>query len=386
MSTHRKRIVLIVGAAVGAVLLWSVLAKGRAPHADPAASAAPSVSVVTARRTPLRITLALSGEFKPFQEVDLHAKVAGYIKTISVDVGDRVKAGQVLAVLEIPELQAQLQEADASLDRSRSAHDMAHSAYERLKQVSEARPGLIAAQELEDAYARDKQAEAQVAQASASLRQASALSDYSQHHGALHGRDHAALRRHGRAHPGGHVLEHAGDAGRASGRGRQAPARPAGARIRGLEDPRRHDRRGARPRARPDLRRARRPDLRRPRPADAHDGDRDRRRQPRREPRRRDVRRDTDRPREERRGADGPDPGGLPQRRGRERSRRQPSGPRRAPDGADRHGGLEAARDRRRASPRESASSSAATDRSAPATKSGPSPRPRTRPRAEGER
>jgi RND family efflux transporter MFP subunit len=179
MSSHRKRIVLIVAAAVGAVLLWSVLARGRAPHADPAASAAPSVSVVTAQRTPLKITLALSGEFKPFQEVDLHAKVAGYIKTISVDVGDRVRTGQVLAVLEIPELQAQLQEADASLDRSRSAHDMAHSAYERLKQVSEARPGLIAAQELEDAYARDKQAEAQVAQASAGLRQATALSDYS---------------------------------------------------------------------------------------------------------------------------------------------------------------------------------------------------------------
>jgi RND family efflux transporter MFP subunit len=179
MRTNRKRIVLIVGAAAGAALLWSVFAKGRAPRPDPNASAAPTVSVVTARRTPLRIMLTLSGEFKPFQDVDLHAKVAGYIKTISVDVGDRVKAGQVLAVLEIPELRAQLQEADASLDRSRSAHETAHSAYERLKQVSEARPGLIAAQELEDAYARDKQAEAQVAQASASLRQYSALSDYS---------------------------------------------------------------------------------------------------------------------------------------------------------------------------------------------------------------
>jgi RND family efflux transporter MFP subunit len=179
MPTNRKRIVLVVGAAVGAALLWSVFAKGRAPRPDPNASAAPTVSVVTARRTPLRITLALSGEFKPFQDVDLHAKVAGYIKTISVDVGDRVKAGQVLAVLEIPELRAQLQEADASLDRSRSAHEAAHSAYERLNQVSEARPGLIAAQELEDAYGRDKQAEAQVAQASASLRQYSALSDYS---------------------------------------------------------------------------------------------------------------------------------------------------------------------------------------------------------------
>ena len=177
-----KRNLIIEGAAAAAIAALSALACGRASRADAAANAAPrarTVSVAVARRTALRSTLTLSGEFKPFQEVDLHAKVAGYIRTISVDVGDRVHTGQVLAVLEIPELVAQLQEAEASLDRSRSAHDTAHSAYERLKQVSETRPGLIAAQELEDAYARDKQAEAQVAQASAGQRQASALSDYS---------------------------------------------------------------------------------------------------------------------------------------------------------------------------------------------------------------
>jgi RND family efflux transporter MFP subunit len=180
--TGRKRSLMIAGAIAAAVLALSVFARGRAPRSGkPAneAAGARAVSVAVARRTALRNTLTLSGEFKPFQEVDLHAKVAGYIRTISVDVGDRVHTGQILAVLEIPELVAQLQEAEASLDRSRSAHDTAHSAYERLKQVSETRPGLIAAQELEDAYARDKQAEAQVAQASAGQRQASALSDYS---------------------------------------------------------------------------------------------------------------------------------------------------------------------------------------------------------------
>jgi RND family efflux transporter MFP subunit len=180
--TGRKRSLMIAGAVAAAVLALSVFARGRAPRSGkPAneATGARAVSVAIARRTALRNTLTLSGEFKPFQEVDLHAKVAGYIRTISVDVGDRVHTGQIMAVLEIPELVAQLQEAEASLDRSRSAHDTAHSAYERLKQVSETRPGLIAAQELEDAYARDKQAEAQVAQASAGQRQASALSDYS---------------------------------------------------------------------------------------------------------------------------------------------------------------------------------------------------------------
>ncbi len=131
------------------------------------------------RKTPVRTTLTLSGEFKPFQEVDLHAKVAGYIRTISVDVGDRVREGQVLAELEVPELVAQLQEAGASLERARSTHEASHAAYTRLKQASDQRPGLIAAQELEDAYARDRETEAQVAQTEAAERRASALSDYS---------------------------------------------------------------------------------------------------------------------------------------------------------------------------------------------------------------
>jgi RND family efflux transporter MFP subunit len=180
MTMQRKRIFQIAGAALAAVVLLSVLARGRAPRSDAAQAAAlPVAPVVTARKTSLRTTLTLSGEFKPFQEVDLHAKVAGYIRSITVDVGDRVRPGQVLAELEIPELVAQLQEAGASLDRSRSTHEATHSAYARLKQASDARPGLIAPQELDDALARDHEAEAHVAESEANQRRASALKDYS---------------------------------------------------------------------------------------------------------------------------------------------------------------------------------------------------------------
>ena len=182
MVWHRKRTFLIAGVAVAAALFWSVFAKGRAPRALSASSdhAARIAPVALARKTPIRTTLTLSGEFKPFQEVDLHAKVAGYIRTISVDVGDRVRGSQVLAVLEVPELVAQLQEAGASLERARSTYEASHSAYVRLKQASEARPGLIAAQELDDAYARDREAAALIAQTEAAERRASALSGYSQ--------------------------------------------------------------------------------------------------------------------------------------------------------------------------------------------------------------
>jgi RND family efflux transporter MFP subunit len=150
--------------------------------------------------------LTIAGEFKPFQDVDVHAKVAGYIRTIYVDVGDHVKGGQTLAVLEIPELAAQLAGADAAVgrakeeigraegdvERARSTHAAMHSAYTRLSDAAKTREGLVAQQELDDAQAKDLESEAQVSSAKAALsaarqelevaqanqRQASALSDY----------------------------------------------------------------------------------------------------------------------------------------------------------------------------------------------------------------
>ena len=73
-----------------------------------APDSAETVAVARVQRGDLSNTLSIAGEFKAFQDVDVHAKVAGYIKVIYVDVGDHVKAGQTLAILEVPELAAQL--------------------------------------------------------------------------------------------------------------------------------------------------------------------------------------------------------------------------------------------------------------------------------------
>jgi RND family efflux transporter MFP subunit len=165
------------------------------------------VAVSLVKRGPLVNTLTLSGAFRPYQEVDVHAKVAGYIRNIYVDVGDHVKAGQVLAILEVPELNAQvmgakadmrrsqdaIRRAQSEIERAKSEHSAYHSAYTRLKQASEARPGLIAEQELDDSFAKDKESQAQVnsarsflaesqsqlASADANLDRLSALEGYS---------------------------------------------------------------------------------------------------------------------------------------------------------------------------------------------------------------
>ena len=144
------------------------------------------VAVALVRRAPIRQTLVLSGWFKPFQDVDVHAKVAGYIQAIYVDVGDKVKRGQTLAILEVPELSAQLlaaksaiHRAEDSVQRSRnevvrdkSAHEAVHLDYTRLKEASDQQPGLIAQQELDDAFAKDQVAEAQIEAAEAGLSEA----------------------------------------------------------------------------------------------------------------------------------------------------------------------------------------------------------------------
>jgi RND family efflux transporter MFP subunit len=190
-----KRLVLIV---VGIVALIALIAaieyRVRDRDADPKAAEIPTAVVAVARRGVLFNTLTLAGQFQPYQEIDVHAKVSGYVQHIYVDIGDRVRAGQTLAVLEIPELDAQLKGTQAELlhskdevvraehevTRAESNYSALHAAYTRLQQAATARPGLIAEQELDDSRAKDLAAGAQVDAAKAALsaaRQQTAVAD-----------------------------------------------------------------------------------------------------------------------------------------------------------------------------------------------------------------
>lgn len=203
---------MLAGIVLAAVcfLAWFWIGRGSseadAPGFSGGDSTAVPAAVVRAERRTISNTLTISGEFKPFQDVDVHAKVAGYIKKIYVDVGDHVRDGQTLAMLEVPELAAQLVGADAAarrakeeigraqgdLERARSIHSAMHSAYTRLSDAAKTRQGLVAQQELDDSQAKDLEAEAQVSSAKSALsaaqqelevaqanqKQVSALSDY----------------------------------------------------------------------------------------------------------------------------------------------------------------------------------------------------------------
>ena len=114
-------------------------------------SVIPTVDVVKAVRQDLTDDVVLTAEFRPYQEVSLHAKVSGYVKTISVDIGDHVKEGQVIAELEVPELRDELKKATAAVKgsleevkRAEANYAEVHSQFQRLTGVAKERPTLVA--------------------------------------------------------------------------------------------------------------------------------------------------------------------------------------------------------------------------------------------------
>ena len=147
---------------------------------------APVVAVAKAAYSNLENNIKLTAEFQPYQEVDVMAKVSGYVRSIRVDIGDRVREGQVIANLEVPEMQDDLAKAAANIDataadvttardeitRAESAHQIVHLSFTRIQNVSNKEKGLVPQQEVDEAQSRDQVAETQIAAARSRLQAA----------------------------------------------------------------------------------------------------------------------------------------------------------------------------------------------------------------------
>jgi RND family efflux transporter MFP subunit len=180
----RKRLWIVVSALVIALAIIFFLVRGHRRSATvEAAPGPPAAQVAFVQRGDIDQVLTLAGQFQPYQVVDVHPKVSGFIRHIYVDIGDRVHEGQTLAVLEVPELKAQLSgtvsevarssdeivRAQHEVKRAESMHSAVHADYDRLLQTSQAQPGLVAQQELDDAQAKDLSSSAEVDAAKAAL-------------------------------------------------------------------------------------------------------------------------------------------------------------------------------------------------------------------------
>ncbi len=135
-----------------------------------------TVGIVPVTRKPIKRQLTVSSELVPFQDIDVYAKESGFVKDLLVDYGSRVQKGQLMAVLEIPELVMQLQQdaaaiqsasdqvvhAQHELNRLEAQHTVVHLEADRITGVAKTRPGLVAQQEVDDAQGKDLALEAQV--------------------------------------------------------------------------------------------------------------------------------------------------------------------------------------------------------------------------------
>jgi RND family efflux transporter MFP subunit len=169
------------------VCAFTLLQTGCSPAGQPQKAGAteqtPVIAVVRVERQDLSRDMELTAQFRPNQEVDVYSKVSGYLSAVSVDVGDFVQRGQLIAEIEAPELSQELAQANATvkrsevdiqraqgeLQRAEATYKLRKISYDRLASVVKARPNLVAQQELDNAVSLYREAEAQVEVAKAAL-------------------------------------------------------------------------------------------------------------------------------------------------------------------------------------------------------------------------
>ena len=142
------------------------------------ASPTPVAGVAPVTRQDLFAEVTYAAEFRPYVEAELNAKVSGYLSRMTVDFGDKVKAGQLLATIEVPELQAQFVNAQAVEQKAEADFTNASLIYTRLKAVNQSHPNLVAQQDLDTAEANDHATAAAIAAARADVEKYQTLVSY----------------------------------------------------------------------------------------------------------------------------------------------------------------------------------------------------------------
>jgi len=175
-------------AALGLALAFVLVRHAKTEADNEKPGNAPIAAVVKVEKRNITSGLDIASEFLPFQEIDVYAKESGYIKELHIDWGTHVRKGQLLAVLEIPELQEQLQgdqaavarseqdleRAHEELTRAQSAYSVAHVTYQRMADVQKTRPELISQEDIDVAQGKDLEASASVSAAKDSVAGAEA--------------------------------------------------------------------------------------------------------------------------------------------------------------------------------------------------------------------
>ena len=162
------------------ILIWRAVSAHAKLQPTPVASAeALPVRVARVTRHDLFNEVTFPAEFRPYVEVELHAKVSGYVREMKVDFGDEVKSNQLLATLEVPELYDELHNAIATQQKAEADYTNAHRIHQRLAAVNtKAHPNLVPQQEIDTADANDRTTFAATAATRANVEKLQTLVGY----------------------------------------------------------------------------------------------------------------------------------------------------------------------------------------------------------------
>ena len=175
---RREAWITLIALMAVMILGFYLLNRGREP--EKVSTALPVVAVATVDREDLHSEVTIPAEFRPYVETELNAKVSGFLEKINVDFGDKVKAGQLLAVLEVPELKDELNSAIAAEQRAGADYTNAHLIYIRLAGVNKEHPNLVAQQDIDTAQAKESVSIAAVTAARAEVARYQTLFGYTQ--------------------------------------------------------------------------------------------------------------------------------------------------------------------------------------------------------------
>lgn len=176
---EHKLTFFVLFAVFVALGVWGIVSRVAAEHAlhdQTEADAVPSVTVMEAKAGPASEDVVLPGTVQAWHEAPIYARTNGYLKTWHVDIGARVKTGDLLAEIDTPDVDAQLHQAEADLKTAEANNDLARTTLERWQALYKTRS--VSKQDLDDKAGAAAAAAAQLASSTANRDRLQQLEDF----------------------------------------------------------------------------------------------------------------------------------------------------------------------------------------------------------------
>jgi membrane fusion protein (multidrug efflux system) len=176
MNIQKNKLIIVVTALVIGTALFSSCGESKKDKEEQDLTVqqenaldTPTVNLVNVNKGKLTSNITVPGELQAYQQTDLYAKVNSYVKTLLVDIGSQVHQGQLLATLEAPELNSQLEEAKSRIQQAKAVYFASKATFDRLYSTSKT-PGTVSENDLEQAQAKKSSDSASVEAARSSYQ------------------------------------------------------------------------------------------------------------------------------------------------------------------------------------------------------------------------